>query len=187
MNFDLTMIDNRLLVMLWVILLLFRVYFFLRVKQIDGKNRRLIDNKRSLLKPNAIRAAVKAHGVSVPIYFKRIKQSESASYSNPIAMEFPIDGVNEITFNHEFGHVLSMLENSYRWVRFSDKYKILHRMAVAIGSERRIEAAAWRRVGLYNLDSAQAALKAHKYLQLFGIFSIISTILLVIIIVGILF
>lgn len=177
----------KVFIVIWIILKLLQYYFSFKVKQITKKNAKRIDNRRELLSPTYIRSEVAKLKGRAEVYFDSMKQSESFFDISSCVLWFPLHGVNRYTFKHEMGHVLSVLERRYRWIYFFDGSMLLRKIGSAIGIEYKFEKDAWKLSGYINTQGATDALKGYKYLQIFNIFDIISTVIFVIIIIGLLF
>lgn len=181
------MIQLSTLAIMFIISIVIVVFFHYKWKILNNANSAYINNMKSLISPDGIRAAVEEYGGQIAVTFDRIQQAESGFLVHHKILRFPIHGVNRLLFRHELGHAESILDKRHRWINLASRVTILRRISIAIGTDYRFEREAWERSGYLDSGYAQKALKAYRYIQIVGIFDLVGKIILTAIILRLIF
>lgn len=181
------MIQLSTLAIIFVISIALGIFFYFKWKNLNDANSAYIDKSRSLISPDGIRAEVEKYGGQIAVTFDRILQSESGFLVHSKVLRFPIHGVNRLVFRHELGHAESILDKRYRWINLASKTMFLRKISIAIGTDYRFEKEAWRRSGYLETGYAKKVLKAYRYVQIAGMFDLLSKIILTVIILRLIF
>ncbi len=183
------MISLSTLAISFIISIAVGVFFHYKWRILNNANSAYINRVfgQDLIKPENVKDIVGKYGSQIAVIFDNIPQTQSGFLVHRKTLRFPIDGISVILFEHEMGHVKSLLGKKHRWIHLASKFMFLRRISIAIGTDYTFEKEAWDYSGFLGTNYASNSLKAYRYVQVVGIFDLLSKFILAAIIIGLIF